>query len=212
LICALAVDGRRPGEEALLADALQKESRPDAAWCLKSELEFPYGARIGAPPFFGALSKTKALLDGFDVAIAEALAAAPPRPATAGAVTPSATARRVARSRGAAPRRPRSTSRSCSARRAGTRRSIRSRGRRAPAGWGESGLTDYEERRVKGLFCVDDDAVLHVGGRSRARGPARSTAAPRRCTPSRSPPNGSCPARGGSTRPSASRRRSSRAR
>jgi hypothetical protein len=86
LICALAIDGRRPEEEALLADALQKESRPDAAWCLKSELEFPYGARIGAPPFFGALSKTKALLDGFDVATAEALAAAPPRPATAGAL------------------------------------------------------------------------------------------------------------------------------
>jgi hypothetical protein len=163
LICALAVDGRRPDEEALLADALQKESRPDAAWCLRSEIEFPYGARIGAPPFFGALSKTKALLDAFDAAIPEAQQAVPPRPATAGALH--AERERLAAWLG--------LERSAAPPEVDLSKLLRAKGSNAPfdpvarplapGGWGESGLTDYEERRVKGLFYVDDEAVLHVG-------------------------------------------------
>jgi len=163
LICALAVDGRRPDEEALLADALAKESRPDAAWCLRSELEFPYGARIGAPPFFGALSKTKALLDALDAAVAEAQQAAPPRPATAGALH--AERERLAAWLG--------LERSAASPEVDLAKLLRAKGSNAPfdpvarplapGGWGESGLTDYEERRVKGLFYVDDEAVLHVG-------------------------------------------------
>jgi hypothetical protein len=154
-LAALAIDGRRPEDEALLADALTKENRPDAAWCVKAELEFPYGPRIGAPPFFGALTKTKAYFDLLQQSAAEALADA--RPATAGALH--ADGERLASWLGlehAAPLAEVDTAK--------LRHPFDPQARPlAMAGWGESGLTDYEERRVKGLWYLDDDGILHVG-------------------------------------------------
>jgi tetratricopeptide (TPR) repeat protein len=154
-VFALAVDGRRPQEEALLAGALEAEGRRDAAWVLRQTIEFPAGARIGSPPFASALPKVHAFAEQLQSAAVAAVGAT--RPVTAAAWR--AERERVATWIGLsappavapidagkalcgfdAPARP-----------------------LAPKGFAEFGLTDYEERRAKGRWYVDEEGDLHVG-------------------------------------------------
>ncbi len=152
---ALAVDGRRPTDEALLAGALESESRRDAAWVLKQTLEFPAGARVGAPPFASSLGKVRALADALQSAAITALAAS--RPLTSAAFR--ADRDRVGSWFGLAAAEtiaPVDTSKAL----AGFDPPARPLG---AAGFIELGLTDYEERRAKGRWYVDEDGDLHVG-------------------------------------------------
>ena len=157
LVWALAVDGRRPDDEVRLAAALEAEGRRDAAWVVRCGFEFPHGEAAGATPFAGALSRTRALADALRSASAEAdargcrvaaaalradrdrlagwlgLERAAPADAPAVDVPPSLHPFDP-------PARP-----------------------LAPGGWIETGLTDYEERRAKGRWYVDEEGDLHVG-------------------------------------------------
>lgn len=152
---ALAVDGRRPQEEALLAGALEAEGRRDAAWVLKQTIEFPVGARLGAPPFASALPKVRAFAEQLQSAAMAAQGAA--RPLTAASW-------RAERERCAswfglsAP--PAAPPIDASKALAGFDPPARPL---APKGFTEYGLTDYEERRAKGRWYVDEEGDLHVG-------------------------------------------------
>jgi hypothetical protein len=155
LVWALAVDGRRPAEESRLATVLEQESRRDAAWTLQQTIAFPDGERVGAPPFKGSLAKSLALADALDAATADA--------ATRGLAL-TAAALRADRERVASwlglERRPAAAPVDASSKRHPL--DVASRPL-APNGWGESGLTDYEERRAKGRWYVDEERHLHVG-------------------------------------------------
>jgi hypothetical protein len=164
-VWALAVDGRRPAEEQRLAEALEAEARRDAAWVVKCGIEQPYGARVGAAPFLGSLGKVKALLDGLEAAGSDA--ASRGLLVTAGALH--AERERLAAWLG--------VERSTGPDVVDASKCLRpldpiSRplvppiplGAAGPgAGWIETGLTDYEERRAKGRWYVDENSHLHVG-------------------------------------------------
>ncbi|MSR46619.1 MAG: hypothetical protein EXS13_06095 [Planctomycetes bacterium] len=165
---ALSVDGRRPADEALLAGALESESRRDAAWVLKQTIEFPAGVRVGAPPFASALTKVREYVDSLRSAALAASGANRPITAAAwlaeservaawfGLATATATTTMTV-----APPPPVDVANSL----AGFDPPARALG---AAGFTEFGLTDYEERRAKGRWYVDEDGDLHVG-RSKPR-------------------------------------------
>jgi len=152
---ALAVDGRRPAEEALLAGALEAESRRDAAWVARQTIEFPYGVRVGASPFASQLPKVRAWID--DLAAAAIAAQGANRPIAAAAWR--AERERAAAWFGAAAG---SASAAIDATKAlaGFDPPARPLGEH---GFTELGLTDYEERRAKGRWYVDEEGDLQVG-------------------------------------------------
>ncbi len=155
LVWALAVDGRRPDDELVLANALTQESKADAAWCLRAELGFPHGERPGAPPFKGLLPKTFAFADALDAAANDARS----RSLTLTSASLRADRERLASWLGLAASKadePLDTS-SKAVLFDGPSSAL------AASGWSETGLTDYEERRVKGLWCVDEEGNLVVG-------------------------------------------------
>ena len=152
---ALAVDGRRPMDELAFADALEREGRKESAWAVRAELDAVTGARNGAPPFQSALPRTFAALE------------------TLGAAVDDASKRSLARTAGAL-----RAERETLARRLGVAElaPLPAVDVDAPSvvfdgppnvlardGWGESGLTGYEERRAKGRHFVDEDGALVVG-------------------------------------------------
>ena len=158
LVWALAVDGRRPQEESRLATALEEEGRKDAAWCLRDLVEFPYGARAGAAPFAGTIGKARALIDALDGASNDAAAKGFVRTAAALHVDRERLAswlgvERAESSKSVAPIDVAAPTLAFD----GGARPL------APNGWTESGLTDYEERRAKGRWYVDDAGNLVVG-------------------------------------------------
>ncbi|MBL8840762.1 MAG: hypothetical protein JNL90_04440 [Planctomycetes bacterium] len=154
-VFALAVDGRRPADEELLARALEGESRREAAWVVRHGIEFPAGARSGAPPFASALPKLRGFVEALQSAALESLGAG--RPVTAAALR--AERDRAANWFGLAAAEvlaPIDASKAL----AGFDLPARPLG---SAGFLELGLTDYEERRAKGRWYIDEEGDLHVG-------------------------------------------------
>jgi hypothetical protein len=158
LVWALAVDGRRPEQEAKLAAALQAEGRREAAWVLERGIEFPCGATGKPPPFAAAVQKTLALAEALEAASADA---------EARGFKVTAAALRSDRERLAAWLGLKTSAAAATAAPAAASGSLHpldppARPLALP-GWTEAGLTDYEERRAKGRWYVDEDGDLHIG-------------------------------------------------
>ena len=153
---ALSVGGRNPEVERELARALDEDSRKDASWCLRAGIEFPFGERIGLPPFANQLPKCSALLAALDGALADALT----RKLPVSAALLGSERERLASWIGA-PALPASGP--------AAETNVPTVVFDGPAqplareGWGESGLTGFEERRAKGCWCVDEEGTLFVG-------------------------------------------------
>ena len=157
LVWGLAVDGRTPPAERVLAPLLRGLKQKDAAWVLESQLAFP-DVRPAAPaPFLKDLPRTRAYLGLLDEAItayrgkrlafaADSLAAGRDRLAMRLGVDP----------RGRLPVVPGA---------AATALHPFDDGERLIGlqGWTEEGLTGFEEKRVAGLWYEDEKRDLHVG-------------------------------------------------
>ncbi len=158
LVFALAVDGRRPADEARLAAALEAENRRDAAWVLRCGIELPYGERAGAAPFSSSLTKVKTLADALQSASIDADA----RGFKLTAAALRSDRERVASWLGLA--RADAAAASTNVDPSNQLHTLDGVARPlAPKGFTESGLTDYEERRARGRWYVDEHGDLHVG-------------------------------------------------
>ncbi len=152
---ALGAGGRIPSVESALAEELERDGRKDAAWCLRELQSFPFGTRCGAPPFWNQLPKCAALVAALESARDDAQT----RTLASCAALLGAERERVASWFGlpsAAVETP-PASFPAGVLFDGTAEAL---GR---DGWGESGLTGFEERRAKGCWCVDADGTLYVG-------------------------------------------------
>ncbi len=154
LTWALAADGRSPRTELALAALGRASGARDAVWVLERAQGFPSAPPSERAPFADALPKTRALLGA--LADAARAYAASERPLAAAALA--ADHDRLADRIGfeslalAPPAQPTALA-----------RLDRPERRLGLEGWVESGLTNYEDRRVEHLWYVDDDGDLHVG-------------------------------------------------
>lgn len=158
-VWALAADGRSPASEQRLAELLAAEGHDDAAWALRRLSTAGRRSWDDPPPPGVEVRALKAHLDALLAAAASARASGT-CPRTAASLT--AEARRVGRLLGRdVP----------AAEVAGANESVPldpPAHRLGADGWIEDRLVGYEERRVPGLWFVEDDGDVHVGrGRKR---------------------------------------------
>ncbi|MBM3991801.1 MAG: hypothetical protein FJ298_12430 [Planctomycetes bacterium] len=157
---SLAVDERWNSVDSALRDLLAGAGKRDGAWVLAHDIErrgFASGAPAGAAPMLARLPKLRALLEALQSASAACVADG--RRLSAAALA--ADHDRLAQLLGAPRLAPSLPAIDLSA----ARLHALDEPRRAlqPFGWIEDKLVGYDDRRSRGLWCVDERAALHVG-------------------------------------------------
>ncbi|MFT4540117.1 MAG: hypothetical protein ACI841_000495 [Planctomycetota bacterium] len=165
-IWSLACDGRRPKSETPLAALLEHQKRSDAAWILRSDLPATVAQpeRIKAP-FIGQLPKCRALLAQFAEAAQEYEGAR----SFKAAASVRARHERLAIWLGSESL-PISAPVLAALQESEAPRVDESARWLATDGWGEEGLTGFEERRKEGLWYSADNGDLHVGRKEPRKG------------------------------------------
>ncbi|MCC7012148.1 MAG: hypothetical protein IT454_06290 [Planctomycetes bacterium] len=157
---SLGVDERWNSVDQSLRELCAASGRREAAWALGLDIArrgFELGAPLGTAPMLPRLGRTRALLEVY----AAAVRAYQSDGRAWAAAALAADRERIAQWLGV----PRQGGSDQIPELAAGKLHPFDEPRRAlqPWGWIEDGLTDYERHRVRGLWCVDERAQLHVG-------------------------------------------------